>query len=82
MQASDYAETSFEDSEARPDEMHRTIDGWLEDLTALVDEAKATDEFPTWLDVQSRFHDYSYRNALLRRTPARNPPRARHRSRW
>jgi len=30
-----------------------------------VDDAQASEEFQEWLDVQSRFHDYSYRNTLL-----------------
>ena len=30
-----------------------------------VEDAQASEEFQEWLDVQSRFHDYSYRNTLL-----------------
>ncbi|MFB6311299.1 MAG: DUF955 domain-containing protein [Salinirussus sp.] len=45
--------------------MHSTIETWIDDLTTLVDEAAASAEFKDWLDVQSRFHDYSYRNTLL-----------------
>lgn len=30
-----------------------------------VNDARASDVFKAWLDVQSRFHDYSARNTLL-----------------
>jgi hypothetical protein len=56
---------SFDDSDSRHDEMHSTIEEWVEELGELVDEAAASEEFQAWLDVQSRFHDYSYRNTLL-----------------
>ncbi|WP_415383348.1 DUF955 domain-containing protein [Halosimplex sp. TS25] len=56
---------SFDETDTRRDEMHSTIDAWIDDLVTAVDEAKVSDEFQEWLDVQSRFHDYSYRNTLL-----------------
>jgi len=56
---------SFDESDTRREEMHSTIDAWLEELQNLVDEAAASQEFQEWLDVQSRFHDYSHRNTLL-----------------
>ena len=56
---------SFEETDTRREEMHSTIDEWIDDLVAAVDEAQASDEFQGWLDVQQRFHDYSYRNTLL-----------------
>jgi len=56
---------SFDESETRREEMHSTIEAWLEELQDLVDEAAASQEFQEWLDVQSRFHDYSHRNTLL-----------------
>jgi len=45
--------------------MHSTIENWIDDLVADVDEAKASEEFQEWLDIQSQFHDYSHRNTLL-----------------
>ena len=33
---------AFNDSETRHDEMHSTIDEWLDDLPTLTDEAKAS----------------------------------------
>jgi len=45
--------------------MHSTIEKWIDDLVADVDEAKASEEFQEWLDIQSQFHDYSHRNTLL-----------------
>ena len=45
--------------------MHRTIEQWAEELVDDVVEAKTSEQFQAWLDVQSRFHDYSYRNTLL-----------------
>lgn len=62
---SDQRLSSFGDTETRADEMHRTIDQWLEDLAELTDEARVSEQFQTWLDVQSRFHDYSFQNTLL-----------------
>ena len=56
---------SFDETDARNDEMHSTIEAWIEDLVEDVDDAKASKEFQDWLDVQSRFHDYSHRNTLL-----------------
>lgn len=45
--------------------MHSTIDGWLGDLVACIEEARQSETVRERLDVQGRFHDYSYRNALL-----------------
>ena len=45
--------------------MNSTIEQWIDDLVAGVDDAQASEEFQEWLDVQSCFHDYSYRNTLL-----------------
>ncbi|WP_225336218.1 ArdC-like ssDNA-binding domain-containing protein [Halomicrobium urmianum] len=56
---------SFEQTDTRSEEMHSTIEQWIDELVAGVDDAQASDEFQEWLDVQSRFHDYSYRNTLL-----------------
>ncbi|ELZ43745.1 LtrC-like protein [Halorubrum californiense DSM 19288] len=55
----------FDDADARADQMHQAIDQWLADLVEAVDEARASKQFQRWLDVQSRFHDYSHRNTLL-----------------
>jgi hypothetical protein len=65
MSSSSYSRVAFGDSETRHDEMHSTIEEWTDDLTALTDEARASQQFQDWLDVQSRFHDYSHRNTLL-----------------
>jgi len=56
---------SFEETDTRDDEMNSTIEQWIDELIAGVDDAQASEEFQLWLDVQSRFHDYSYRNTLL-----------------
>jgi len=56
---------SFDETDTRHDEMHSTIEAWIDELVDDVDDAQASDEFQEWLDVQSRFHDYSYRNSLL-----------------
>ncbi|WP_224338104.1 ArdC-like ssDNA-binding domain-containing protein [Haloprofundus halobius] len=65
MASSDYAAVSFDDSDTRRDEMHSTIEQWINDLVDSVDDAQASAEFQAWLDVQRQFHDYSYRNTLL-----------------
>ena len=56
---------SFEETDTRHDEMHSTIEAWIDELVDDVDEAQASEEFQEWLNVQSRFHDYSHRNTLL-----------------
>ena len=56
---------SFEETDTRDDEMNSTIKRWIDELVAGVDDAQASAEFQEWLDVRSRFHDYSYRNTLL-----------------
>jgi len=57
--------TSFEDKDTRKDVMHQTIESWCADLLSLAEDARASEHFREWLDVQSRFHKYSYRNTLL-----------------
>ena len=59
------ASESFDDSDTRHDEMHDSLEAWVEQFAELSDEARASTELQKWLDVQSRFHDYSYRNTLL-----------------
>jgi hypothetical protein len=56
---------SFTETETRSDEMNSAIEAWVDDLVALVDEAVASEQFKAWVEVQSQFHDYSYRNTLL-----------------
>ena len=56
---------AFDDANARADQMYQAIEQWLADLVEAVDEARASAQFQRWLDVQSRFHDYSHRNTLL-----------------
>lgn len=65
MSTTDESAVSFADSDTRHDEMHSTITEWVDDLVDAVDDAQTSDEFQAWLDVQSQFHDYSYRNTLL-----------------
>ncbi|NHX36783.1 MULTISPECIES: ImmA/IrrE family metallo-endopeptidase [Halolamina] len=65
MSTTSDASVSFDEADTRSDEMHSTIEQWIDDLVAGVDDAQASAEFQAWLDVQSRFHDYSYRNTLL-----------------
>ncbi len=45
--------------------MNDTIESWIADLSDLTDEARASEEFQSWLEVHSRFHEYSFRNTLL-----------------
>jgi hypothetical protein len=56
---------SFEQTDTRSNEMNSAIQQWIDDLVVGVDDAQTSAEFQEWLDVQSRFHDYSYRNMLL-----------------
>ncbi|QFU84322.1 ArdC-like ssDNA-binding domain-containing protein [Natronorubrum aibiense] len=65
MATSSSSRETFDDSDTRHDEMHRTIEAWIQDLVDEVDTAVSSEQFKEWLDVQSRFHDYSHRNTLL-----------------
>jgi hypothetical protein len=65
MSTTSDSSVSFNQTDTRRDEMNSTIEAWIDDLVAGVDDAQASAEFQEWLDVQSRFHDYSYRNTLL-----------------
>ncbi len=65
MTTSDCSQVSFDDSDTRRDEMHSTMEAWVDDLVDEVDDAVSSEQFQEWLDVQSHFHDYSYRNTLL-----------------
>ncbi|UTF55769.1 ImmA/IrrE family metallo-endopeptidase [Natronosalvus rutilus] len=65
MATTSNSSASFEETDTRKDEMYSTIEGWIDELVDDVDAAQASEEFQEWLDVQSRFHDYSYRNTLL-----------------
>ena len=56
---------ALEEREHRPDAMTETVNSWLTDLATLTDVARASEEFQAWLDVHSRFNDYSFRNTLL-----------------
>jgi len=56
---------SFSETDSRREEMHSAIDQWIDDLVSATAAAQACEEFQTWLDVQSRFHDYSARNTML-----------------
>jgi len=65
MLSSADSRVAFGDSDTRHDQMHSTIEEWIDDLIDGVDDAQASSEFQEWLGVQSRFHDYSHRNTLL-----------------
>ncbi|QLD89609.1 DUF955 domain-containing protein [Natronomonas salina] len=65
MATSSDASASFEEADTRSEEMHSTIEAWIDELVEAVDDAQGSETFQEWLDVQSRFHDYSYRNTLL-----------------
>jgi len=61
MATSSSSRETFDDSDTRNDEMHSTIETWVQDLVDEVDDAVSSEQFTEWLDVQSRFHDYSHR---------------------
>ncbi|MDF9748188.1 ArdC-like ssDNA-binding domain-containing protein [Natrinema salsiterrestre] len=65
MVTASHSSVSFDETDTRHDEMHSTIEAWIDELVDDVDEAQASEEFQEWLDIQSRFHDYSHRNTLL-----------------
>ena len=65
MATSSDASVSFDEADTRSEEMHSTIENWIGDLVDAVNDAQRSEAFQEWLNVQSRFHDYSYRNTLL-----------------
>jgi len=46
-------------------ELRQRIDDSLDDLARAVDEVRASEAFRQYLDVQARFHKYSWHNSLL-----------------
>lgn len=56
---------SFAESDDTKDDMALAIEGMVEDLVELTDEARTSAQFEEWLEVQSRFHTYSWRNTML-----------------
>ena len=46
-------------------ELRQRIDGHIEALAKAVDDVRASDDFRRYLDVQARFHSYSWHNAML-----------------
>ncbi|MEF8874755.1 MAG: ArdC-like ssDNA-binding domain-containing protein, partial [Candidatus Thermoplasmatota archaeon] len=55
----------FSDNEERYSEMKAEVESSIEELLELTEEAKRSEKFKEWLDVQSKFHNYSYRNSWL-----------------
>ncbi|MFC7078037.1 ArdC-like ssDNA-binding domain-containing protein [Haloarcula halophila] len=74
--------TTFDDSDSRADDMRERLNGWVEDLADLTDEAQASEQFQRWLDVQSKFHDYSARNTLLIKMQCPNATRVAGYNTW
>ena len=56
---------TFDATDDRDDEMGEAIAEWTEELVEGVQDAEASEDFQEWLEVQSAFHDYSFRNTLL-----------------
>ena len=46
-------------------ELRARIDASLDDLAQAVDEVRASETFQAYLDIQARFHKYSWHNSLL-----------------
>jgi hypothetical protein len=74
--------TPFDDSDSRADDMRERLNGWVEDLADLTDEAQASEQFQRWLDIQSKFHDYSARNTLLIKMQCPNATRVAGYNTW
>ncbi|WP_458210978.1 DUF955 domain-containing protein [Haladaptatus sp. NG-SE-30] len=82
MATSDSAAVSFDESDTRRDQMHSTIETWVDELIDLTDDAMTSDEFREWLDVQARFHDYSHRNTLLIKSQCPNATKVAGYNTW
>jgi len=59
------ARVSFSETEDRADRMSAAIDDWVDQLREGVADAETNEQFQQWLDVMSRFHEYSTQNQLL-----------------
>jgi len=59
------ARVSFSETEDRADRMSGAIDDWLDQLREGVEDTRTNEQFQQWLDVLSRFHEYSTQNQLL-----------------
>ena len=46
-------------------ELRQRIDDSLDTLARAVDEVRASESFRRYLDVQAKFHHYSWRNTML-----------------
>ena len=46
-------------------ELRQRIDDHIEALAKAVDDVRASDDFRRYLDVQARFHSYSWHNCML-----------------
>ncbi len=46
-------------------ELRQRIDGHIEALAKAVEDVRASDDFRRYLDVQARFHSYSWHNCML-----------------
>lgn len=55
----------FGTKDTRKDEMRESTEEFIEDLIAEAKSASESETFKRFLDAQSAFHDYSYRNTLL-----------------
>ena len=69
MSALTNSRVAFDDSETRYDEMHRTIEDWVDDLLEDVDDAQASGEFQEWLNVRVST-DLARRNDTCQRAVA------------
>jgi len=59
------SEYSKIDRSERTDEMVEDCSKFVEELIEITDEAKKSEKFQEWLDVKSKFHNYSWQNSLL-----------------
>jgi len=56
---------SFGDKDTRKDEMSDAIENWVKELAKKVEKTSESEEFKEYLDVMSKFHDYSRQNQAL-----------------
>ncbi len=56
---------SFTETDSRRDDMSEAIEEWIDELTENVEEFQESEEFKEYLDVASKFHNYSLNNQAL-----------------
>ena len=53
------------DSKDRTKELRAEVENWVNDLAKHMDTEQSSEQYRQWLEVQAKFHKYSWHNTLL-----------------